>query len=187
MVSSSVLTCLDSIINKKIQEISDVAENWFAVTTHTRKENLARENLERQGFLVLSPTISLRKRRRGNWQAVIEPMFPGYLFVCLTAGEDDFSPIRSTVGCKGLVRFGLKPQPISPQVMLPILELGDTPIESELALSRGDRVRFEEGPLEGLEAIYVLPRGEDRVKVLLNILGRSNELVVKRKNLSKLE
>ena len=82
------------------------AASWYVVATKLRQETVALQNLKRQSYEVFLPQITLRKRRRGKWQEVIEPLFPGYLFVALEAGVDDAAPIRSTLGCVGLVRFG---------------------------------------------------------------------------------
>jgi transcriptional antiterminator RfaH len=79
---------------------------WYVVATKARDEEIAKVNLERQGYLVFLPTISLKKRRRGHWTPVTESLFPGYLFISLVFGDDDPTPIRSTVGCVGLVQFG---------------------------------------------------------------------------------
>ena len=50
---------------------------WYVVATKSRDEGIAKVNLERQGYLVFLPTISLKKRRRGHWTPVTEPLFPG--------------------------------------------------------------------------------------------------------------
>jgi len=160
--------------------------SWYAVVTRPRQEKLARMNLERQGYRVLFPSVRQRKRQRGKWRMVVEPMFPGYLFVSLTIGEDDLSPIRSTVGCVGLVKFGPRPQPVPSKVMLPLIDFGASPVEVKMQLEPGDLVRFEQGPLEGIEAVYNLPRGGDRVEVLLNLLGRQSSIEAHLGNISKI-
>jgi transcriptional antiterminator RfaH len=88
---------------------------WLLVATKSRSEFIARQQLERQGFQVCLPQITLRKRKQGTWQQVTEPMFPGYVFVAVVLGEHDIAPIRSTVGCLQVVRFGghLIPLPAS--------------------------------------------------------------------------
>jgi transcriptional antiterminator RfaH len=160
---------------------------WFVVRTRPRQESLAYKNLQQQGYQVLSPFVSLRKRRSGKWQKVLEPMFPGYLFIQLTLGKDDPSPIRSTKGCLGLVRFGELPQPIPPAVIRPLIKLKDLPAEAKLPLKLGGKVRFEGGPFESLDAIYKLPKGEDRAQVLLTIMGRENLVTVEMAQISSVD
>ena len=159
--------------------------HWFVVRIRPRQEIVARVNLEQQGYRVLSPFINLRKRRGGKWQMVIEPMFPGYLFIELVMGRDDPSPIRSTKGCVELVRFGQLPQPVPPAVMLSLAELENFPPEEKLLIRPGERVRFEDGPFEALNAVYKLAKGEDRAQVLLTLMGRDNLVTVDLVHLSR--
>ena len=44
----------------------------------------------------------------------------------------------------------------------------------------GDKVEVLEGPLAGVEALFVADRGEDRVIVLFDLLGRTNQIDVAR-------
>ena len=161
--------------------------HWFVVRTRPRQEGLARINLEQQGYRVFSPFLNIRKRRSGKWQEVMEPMFPGYLFIELTLGKDDPSPIRSTKGCLELVRFGQLPQPVPLVVILPLLELGGAPAEAKLQLKAGEKVRFEDGPFEALDAIYKLADGKDRAQVLLTLMGRENLISVELAKISRIE
>ncbi len=166
--------------------VKSSALKWYIVVTKSRCERIARENLELQGYKVILPRISIRRRHRGVWKNVHEPMFPGYLFVSLTLGEDDPAPIRSTVGCVGIVRFGLKLQAVPHNVISPFLEIGDTPVEYRESLDKGDKVLFEEGPFVGLEAICTMSSGSDRVEVLLSLLGREITVAAELNQLTKL-
>ena len=151
---------------------------WYAVATKPRREDEARINLTRQGYSVCLPQITLRKRRRGQWGLVTEAMFPGYLFVALVPGIDDPAPIRSTIGCHGLVRNGLEAVPVPNEVMAPLLALGERSADVIQGFSFGDKVRFEAGPFAGLEAIFQMPKGDDRAQVLIALLGQQRPVVV---------
>jgi len=151
---------------------------WYVVATKPRQERVAKDNLERQGFTTYLPTITQNKRRRGAWVHVTEPLFPGYLFVFLAMGEDDSAPIRSTIGCIGLVRFGAVYAPL-PAAFIENLEV----LAQENTLPRalfksGDKVKLISGPFAGLEAVYDMAKGEDRARVLLEVLGRVQRLTV---------
>ena len=132
------------------------------------------------------PQITLRKRRHGTWQQVTEPMFPGYIFAGVLLGEQDIAPIRSTVGCLQVVRFGghLIPLPVS--VMQSLLRSQQDPLDTARTFRAGERLRVESGPFEGLEAVFDQPRGEDRVQVLITVLGGLRRVEVATKALSPL-
>ena len=155
---------------------------WYVVATKPRQEATAQENLTRQGYSTLLPTLHFKKRRRGKWQQVTEPTFPGYLFVELQPGCDDVAPIRSTRGCRGLVRFGQQPAAVPEQVMHVLMLSANTQLlpDDELKdpFSQGDVVTIEEGPFQGLSAIYCMKKGADRVQVLISMLGRAQLLSI---------
>jgi transcriptional antiterminator RfaH len=157
---------------------------WYAVATKARDEAVAKANLERQDYQVLLPTISLKKRRRGRWTSVIEPLFPGYLFVSLVLGADDPAPIRSTVGCIGLVRFGQAHTPVPSSLIAALQGTLDGAVDAPLPFSQGDKVRVIAGPFAGLEAVFDMPRGEDRAQVLLELLGKVQRLTVSQDDLT---
>jgi transcriptional antiterminator RfaH len=158
---------------------------WYAVATKARDEAVAKANLERQDYQVFLPAISLKKRRRGRWTPVTEPLFPGYLFVSLLLGADDPAPIRSTVGCIGLVRFGQTYAPVPSGLIAALKSRPEGAIDAPLPFNHGDKVRLIAGPFAGIEAVFDMPRGEDRAQVLLELLGKVQRLTVNQDDLSQ--
>lgn len=148
---------------------------WYVVATKPRQEAVAEEHLMRQGYPTFLPTLRLRKRQRGKWQEVTEPTFPGYVFVGLEPGRDDMAPIRSTQGCRDLVRFGQQPAIVPEQIMQALRLSANTQLspaeQRKDPFSSGDLVTIEEGPFEGLSAIYCMKKGADRVQLLISLLG----------------
>jgi transcriptional antiterminator RfaH len=157
--------------------------NWYVIHTKPRQEEHARENLERQGYTTYCPYISVSKRRRNAWQTVSEPLFPRYLFIELTEGEDDFGPIRSTLGVSNMLRFGGKPAIIGNDIIETLRQQerdnAETP-EPEVPVKPGDRVRVLEGPFAGLEGIFQNNSKDARVVILMELLGRENRVSVDR-------
>jgi transcriptional antiterminator RfaH len=154
--------------------------SWYAVFTKPRKEAVARENLERQGFTAYLPMLRQPRHRRGRWVEVVEPLFPRYLFVELRLGVHDISPIRSTLGVSGLVRFGPEPA-VVPRGFVESLRAAEDQaagchMPKDELFKRGDRVTIVAGPFAGTQAIFDEPSGEGRVILLLDFLGRANRV-----------
>jgi len=158
---------------------------WYAVATKARDEAIAKANLERQDYQVFLPVISLKKRRRGRWMPVTEPLFPGYLFVSLVLGADDPAPIHSTVGCIGLVRFGQTHTPVPSSFIAALQGASEDVLDTPLPFNQGDKVRLIAGPFAGIEAVFDMPRGEDRAQVLLELMGKVQRLMVGLDDLSQ--
>jgi transcriptional antiterminator RfaH len=150
---------------------------WFAVFSKPRREAEAEEQLGRQGFTTFLPRVRVRRRLRGQWRDVIEPMFPRYLFLQAVVGQDDLSPVRSTRGVVGLVRFGGEPRPVPESVIAELQRLcnGDVGVlELPTLPVPGSRVRILEGPFAGHEAELLSHDGEQRALLLVELLGRLN-------------
>lgn len=159
-------------------------ERWFVVCCKPRQELVAQENLLRQGFHVYLPRIKVKKHRHGKWIDVVEVLFPRYIFVQVNPVKNSIAPVRNTRGVVGLVRFGGQPTVIADEVM-------DALFQREAASSGlhqddrpmfcvGDPVKLVEGPLAGMEGIFVQEDGEKRVTVLLELLGKTNHMRVNR-------
>ena len=142
---------------------------WHVVHTKPRAEARALENLERQGFEVFLPMITLQKVRRAKLANVTEPMFSRYLFLRTTAGMEDLSVVRSTLGVSQLVRFGTVPAKV-PHAWVEAMKL--QPLLEEKLLKSGDKVLIADGMLKGLEAVYMQPDGELRAMVLIDLLSK---------------
>lgn len=146
---------------------------WYVVHAKPRAEVRALENLERQGFEVYLPMITLQKVRRTKLATITEPMFSRYLFLRATPGMQDLSVVRSTMGVSQLVRFGQ----LAAKVPHAWVEAMRTqPLLSESLFKSGDKVVLAEGMLKGLEAIYVQPDGELRAMVLIDLLSRPHQI-----------
>ena len=163
---------------KVFEDQGHARANWYVVATKTREEEKARVNLERQGYSVFLPKLSLKKRRKGHWQVVTESLFPGYLFVALELGEDDPAPIRSTVGCIGLVRFAHVYTPVPGELIESLQAIESEANDVEAPFKPGDKVRFVSGPFAGIEAVFDMARGGDRAQVLLQLLGKDQRITV---------
>lgn len=174
--------CVRSSFEKQSTMSED--DRWYAVCCKPRQEVIAEENLLRQGYRVYLPRIRNTHHRRGQWVDVIEPLFPRYLFIQMDPTLRSTAPIRSTRGAVGLVRFGGQPAEIPDEVIDAIVqrEAPDSGLhqENRPLFCAGEQIRLEEGPLAGMEGVFVEKDGEKRVIVLLELLGKVNKIRVNR-------
>ena len=157
---------------------------WYPVHTKARQESVAEENLCRQGYAIHLPLLRAARRRHGRWREVVEPLFPGYLFVEMDIECDDPAPIRSTRGVIGLVRFGVHARPMPSGVVERLIAAArcaeDGAVRHEHLFAAGDPVEIVDGPLAGLNAVFLAPSGNERVRLLLELLGREQRVVLSR-------
>jgi transcriptional antiterminator RfaH len=150
---------------------------WFAVNTKPRNEAIAEKNLAAKGIEVFSPRIELTRRRGGRRVAMMEPLFPGYLFVASEDPADLVMQVRYSFGVKRIVSAGnvplLVPEEAVNLIKWRIGEGGPGVPRVEREFEVGDKVAVRHGPFGGL--IGVIDRtmpGKDRVRVLLDFMSR---------------
>lgn len=149
-------------------------DTWYAVHCRPFRERLAATALTKHlGLTVYLPEIKQRLRS-GTAYA---PFFPRYLFVQADLVAVALSRINAIPGVVRLVSLGLAPQPLTAALIEELRrrvdelnQQGGLPGHS---FRPGSLVRLKEGPLQGLEAVFVGPlRPRERVRVLIEFLGR---------------
>ena len=163
-------------------------KSWYLIYSKPREEKLAEDHLDRQGYKVYLPLISGRKKQRGRTIKIIQPMFPRYLFICLSDKTDDWRPIRSTIGVSTLVRFGNEPAKV-PEKFIRMLKERETAEgyhpSVKTVFKEGDIVRIADGPFEGYEAIFSCQDAHDRVTIMLKIAEKFAKLKIEITSLEK--
>ena len=144
---------------------------WYLVYSKPQQERIAWENLERQGYPSYLPMIRNRRRRKGKYTSIVEPMFPRYLFVHLSDQTDNWGPIRSTIGVANLVRFGMRAARVPDALITMMMEREEDGVQKLAVpeLKPGDQVRIVEGVMAGYEAIFQAKTGKERVVLLLQL------------------
>lgn len=164
-------------------ERSGHLQRWYLVHTKPCGESLAREHLQRQGYETYLPRVSVPAHRRGEWREKVVALFPRYLFLRLNEGEQELSPVRSTIGVSRVVCFG------SRYAIVPDRIVGDLQLRADAVsglhrlscppwLAAGTPVRITAGVFDGLEGIFERDDGTERVVVLLNLLGHGAPVCV---------
>jgi transcriptional antiterminator RfaH len=150
---------------------------WYAVYTQLHGETKALEHLSRQGYCTYLPryrTLVNHARRR---QVVLRPLFPRYLFTGIDRMSMGWRPILSTFGVADVVRAGDEPAPVPSEVITAIREREEAGnfdrLNPQQSLHLGELVRVTTGAFEDMVGKLVELRDQDRVIVLLDLLGRA--------------
>ena len=147
---------------------------WFCIKSKPRQEGVAVRNLRALGEVeVVFP--KLRRTRRGHEKnkIVIEPLFPGYVFLRFDPQEYHGS-VRSTRGVLHLVSRNERPVEVDASVIEELRALGPDATLSMLdeELKIGGKVRVIRGIFSGSEGEVVrLHSPQQRIAVLLSLLG----------------
>tara|TARA_B110000008_G_scaffold78541_1_gene80148 strand:+ start:654 stop:1127 length:474 start_codon:yes stop_codon:yes gene_type:complete len=153
-------------------------KKWYLIKTKARQEKIAINNLENQKFHVYCPLAKI------NDEHVI--LFPGYLFIQLDEKKENWAPIRSTKGVLNFVRFGINFAKIPDNVIEFIRENEKLTLEKLKNIENfkpGETVRITDGVLKNCIGIFKLLKSDDRVILLMNMLGQQQSINVKRNSI----
>jgi transcriptional antiterminator RfaH len=151
--------------------------SWYAVLTRPQAENTVLANLVRQGYEAYLPRCRVRVSHARRREIVLRPLFPRYMFAGVDHAVRPWRPIRSTFGVADLVQFGDEPARVPEDIIRSLQEREEAGafdrISPQQSLRIGDLVRVTEGAFEDMIGRLVELRDQDRVIVLLDLLGRA--------------
>ncbi len=155
---------------------------WLAIHSKPRQEAIAEENLIRQGFEVYCPKIQIERKKKGKRVRVIEALFPRYLFVRFEPGHDCTASISYTRGVAQIVRFGRELTIVSDEIIRFLKSSANHSsglhVELMPEFKKGDRVSVIDGPFMGLSGVFHKNNAEERIIILLNVLGGANRVAL---------
>lgn len=161
---------------------------WFVVATKPRSEAVALGHLTRQGYVCYLPRVRRAIRTVDGMRDRTECLFPSYLFLFADPEHESLAPVRSTRGAIGLVRFGGQPAQVPAEVIQRIRAREDTEDGlvrlAAVEIKAGSRVCIKDGPMSGIDGIFLGASGVDRVRLLLDLLGTMREVVLPRQQIA---
>lgn len=157
---------------------------WSVVQTHLNAARVAGDNLARQGFNFYNPRYARKVvSARGRVTDQIFQLFPDYLFVAVV---DGWRSLKSTIGVRQvLMAESEKPGLLSDDVIteLRAREGDDGLVVMSSRFALGQRVEVKAGPFNFELGIYDGQKDEERVYVLMSLLGAQRRLIMKERDL----
>ena len=136
----------------------DSSAAWYAIWTRSHCERLVAQQLMAKGFQAFLPEMAVRSRKPDATPIVQRPMFPGYLFLKHSMEKHSYIEILKARGVVRILEGGWnRLTTIADDEMSAIervIESGAT-VLAHPYFNQGDRVRVVEGPLAGIEGLFV--------------------------------
>jgi len=150
--------------------------NWYAVYTRSRHEQKVNDRLTEKNIETFLPLIERWSRRKDRRKRVLFPLFPGYLFVHALMDNDTRLDILKTESVVRILRNERGPAPIPDEQVNGIkvlMKSGISPTPHPY-LKEGMRVRVADGPLIGIEGIFLKTKpNKHRLVLSVDILQES--------------
>ena len=157
---------------------------WYVIQAKRGAEHRIMNSLTSRGIRGFLPLLEVVRRSRKRPITLLEPLFPGYLFIGMepiTVDPTSWDKVRWAPGVRRILGAEGIPEPVPEGVIGVIAErvrdLGF--VRPGLRFAGQDRVRFLRGSLAGLEAVFDRPMSRSgRVRVLMELLGQQREVEV---------
>jgi transcription antitermination factor NusG len=161
--------------------MSDSQPHWYCVHTKPKCEHLVAAALRQfEDVETWCPRLRFQRSTPRGKVWFTEALFPSYLF----ARYDLATKLRAVKHTHNVIRvleFGERPVPVPDEAIAELRkEMGGNEVrEVTYGVRVGDSVEVAEGPMRGLKGIVQgFLSGEERVRILLEFLGRESVVVV---------
>lgn len=156
--------------------------SWYVVQTRHLSEVRAAQELANQGFEVFLPRYLRKRRHARKVSLVAAPLFPGYLFVSFDPARQRWRSINGTYGVARVIAGENGPVPVAGGIVTGLKARADE--QGFIAMSQrpdfvpGEAIRIRSGSFAETLGLFEGFRDQDRVTVLLELLGGKVRVVL---------
>ena len=169
-------------------ELDGKKDEWALVQFKPNSDGVAVRNLTRQGFEVFLPKIEMTTRTSSKFIKSKRPLFPGYLFARINLAVGGWRAINSTYGVSRILTTAGKPTPVTESLVEEIRTRCDSDgvVQPKDDFEVGEEVKLQQGPFADLVGKILTLSPDQRVWILLEVLGRKTKVAVNANDLSRI-
>jgi transcriptional antiterminator RfaH len=155
-----------------------MTEEWFILQYKKNQHHRAVKNLNQQGYETFLPLNDKTFSKVSKFSNVLQPLFPGYMFIRFNRAELAWHKINNTYGVSRLVTFNSILKSIPTKFVDSLMERCDLsgkllPIKK---LKKGDQVTVLTGPFSNFIATVETYEADQRIWVLIDLMGRKTKV-----------
>ena len=163
-----------------------MSKEWFILQFKPNSHHLAEKNLTRQGFETFLPLHDTTSRRLSRFMNTSKPLFPGYMFIRFDRAESEWHKINNTYGVSRLITFNSILKSIPTTIVDSLMMRYDLsgkllPIKK---LKKGDHVEVLKGPFANFIATVEKYEADQRIWILMDLMGRKTKIQTPSDNLT---
>ena len=162
-----------------------MSKEWFILQFKSNSHHLAAKNLTQQGFETFLPLHETTSRRLSRFINTSKPLFPGYMFIKFDRAESKWQKINSTYGVSRLITFNSNLKSVPTIFVDHLMKRYDLsgkllPIKK---LKKGNQVTVLNGPFTNFIATVEKYEADQRVSILMDLMGRKTKIQTPSDNL----
>ena len=163
-----------------------MSKEWFVLKFKSNSHHIAAKNLNRQGFETFLPLHETTSRRLSRFINTSKPLFPGYMFIRFDKAESEWHKINNTYGVSRLITFNSILKSIPTSFVDNLMKRYDLsgkllPIQK---LKKGDQVTVLKGPFANFIATVEKYEADQRIWILMDLMGRKTKIQTPSDNLT---
>ena len=163
-----------------------MSKEWFILQFKSNSHNKALKNLNRQGFETFLPLHETTSRKLSRFINTSKPLFPGYMFIRFDKAESEWHKINNTFGVSHLITFNSILKSIPTKFVDNLMKRYDVsgkllPIQK---LKKGDQVTVLKGPFANFIATVEKYEADQRIWILMDLMGRKTKIQTPSDNLT---
>ena len=153
-------------------------KEWFILQFKANSHRQASKNLNQQGFETFLPLYNTTLRKTSRFITNTRPLFPGYMFVSFDKTEDKWHKINNTYGVARLVTFNSVLKSLPTEFVENLMKRYDSSgkLISIKSLKKGDQVKIINGPFANLIAKVEEYETDQRIWILMDLMGRKTKI-----------
>jgi transcriptional antiterminator RfaH len=155
-----------------------MSKEWFILQFKANSHHQATKNLNQQGFETFLPLHDTTLRKASRFKNTTKPLFPGYMFITFDRANTRWHKINNTYGVSRLVTFNSTLKSIPSIIIENLINRCDKsgkilPLKK---LAEGDQVKILNGPFASFIASVEKYETDQRIWVLMNLMGRKTKI-----------
>jgi len=166
-----------------------MSKEWFILQFKANSHHQASKNLNRQGFVTFLPLHDTTSRKLSRFINTSKPLFPGYMFIKFDRTESEWHKINNTYGVSRLVTFNSILKSIPTNFVDSLMNRYDLSgkLLSIQKLNKGDQVKLLKGPFAKFAATVEKYEHDQRIWVLMDLMGRKSKIQTEVESLQLLD
>jgi transcriptional antiterminator RfaH len=156
-----------------------MSKEWFILQFKSNSHHQAVKNLTRQGFETFLPLHDTTSRKLSRFINTSQPLFPGYMFIKFDRAESDWHKINNTYGVSRLITFNSILKPVPTRFVDSLMKRYDLSgkLLPEQKLENGDQVKVLIGPFANFIATVEKYEDDQRIWILMDLMGRKTKII----------
>jgi transcriptional antiterminator RfaH len=155
-----------------------MSKEWFILQFKSNSHHQAEKNLNRQGFKTFLPLHDISSRKLSRFISTSKPLFPGYMFIRFDKAESEWNKINNTYGVSRLITFNTVLKSIPTKFIDCLMSRYDSsgkllPVEK---FKKGDQVKILTGPFANFIATIEKYEADQRIWILMDLMGRNTKI-----------